>query len=399
MTAYFRLWSALALLLLLLAVALNYFVDPYGLYRPEKEGEWKPHAGVQGELAKTYQVLRQPLGTLILGNSRAEVGFDPQDTVWSEAARPVFNLGIPGKGPRAARRLFEHVLAYQPPRSLILGVDFLDFPVEPQARDSAEPALASRLLRSPDGSPNSGRWLQVLHDRAATLASLDAVIHSLNTVRQWDQAGTPHLTQEGFNPMHDYRRMAEVEGYFNLFRQRDKEYARSLARKPRNLFLAGTRTSFDFEDVNSILNQARARHIPVHVVIYPYHAHLLESMRMLGYWELFEDWKRELVRLAGAQGQDVRLWDFSGYHDYATEAAPKAGDRKTEVRWYWEAGHFQKELGRLILERIQGGGDPGFGQLLMAANLEEHLGRIREDGRRYRQGHGEVVSGLGQLAQ
>jgi hypothetical protein len=216
MTAYLRIWTPLILLLLALAAAFNFRVDPYGLYQPQTAGEWKPHAGSQGELVKPYQALRAPLGTLILGNSRAEVGFDPEDPAWSQGSRPVFNLGLPGKGPRTARRLFEHVLAGQPPRQLILGVDFLDFPIPPDARQEAEPALGARLLIGPDGQTNTMRWVQTWHDRAATLLSLDALAHSLDTWRQRGRPGVAHLTQAGFNPMHDYRRMAAGEGYSSL---------------------------------------------------------------------------------------------------------------------------------------------------------------------------------------
>jgi hypothetical protein len=399
MAAYLRLWLPLILLLLILAAIFNYLMDPYGLYRPQAEGMWKPHAGSQGELVKPYQAIRQPLGTLILGNSRAEVGFDPDDSAWQKAARPVFNMGIPGKGPRTARRLFEHVLAQHPPGLLVLGVDFLDFPIAPQARPEAEPALGARLLTGPAGQANPRRWIQVWHDRAATLLSLDALTHSLDTWRQRGRPGVPHLTQSGFNPMHDYQRMAAAEGYHNLFRQRDREYLRTLARKPRNLFLAGSRTSPGFEDIQAILQQARARRIPVQLVIYPYHARLLESLQIQGLWPLFEEWKRELARLASNQGDSVQLWDFSGYHVYATEPVPVAGDRASEVRWYWESGHFKSSLGHLMLERMRGNGDPALGHQITPANLEQHLSMIRQEGAAYRSAQPGLALDLERLAR
>jgi hypothetical protein len=399
MANYLRRWILTLLGLLLAAVGFNYAVDPYGLYRSGREGDWKPHATTQGDLVKPYLVLKHPPRTLILGNSRAEVGFDPRDTAWPEARRPVFNLALPGTGTRVARRLFEHALAAHPPESVVLGVDFMDFLVTPDAK-GGDPAMTRRLLNESASSPDPRRGLQMLHDGAATLASLDALLHSLDTLRVRGRPGVAHLTPDGFNPMHDYEQIAASEGYFNLFRQRDTENLRAYQRRPKNLYTRGTHTSPAFEDVMAILDSARARGIPVRVVIYPYHAHLLEILRITGCWELFEEWKRELAHRVASHGRDgAMLWDFSGYHRYAREVVPERGDRKTRVRWYWEAGHFKKELGHQVLERLFGAGDPEFGVMLTPDNVEAHLQAISLAGETYRQERPETVASLERLAR
>lgn len=399
MARYLRLWGLAVLALLLGAMSFNYWVDPYGLYRPRQAGDWKPHAATQGELVKPYLVLRHLPRTLILGNSRAEVGFDPADVAWPDAYRPVFNLALPGTGTRVARRLFEHVLAGHPPAALVLGVDFMDFLVSPDAQ-GGDPQMTRRLLVAPGGQPNPRRWLQMLHDGASTLASLDALIHSLDTLRLQARTGVADLTADGFNPMRDYEEIARREGYFALFRQRDVENIRAYRKRPKNLYSLGSRSSPPFEDVSAILDAARAHRIPVQVVIYPYHAHLLEILRITGFWDLFEEWKRELVRrIDQGDPQGAVLWDFSGYHRYALEAVPAAHDRSTAVHWYWEAGHFKKELGHLILERILGGKDEDFGVRLTRENVEAHLAAIRRDGQRYRLERVREIEELERLAR
>jgi hypothetical protein len=90
MASYLRIWFLALLILLTGAVTLNYWVDPYGLYRPYSEGDWKPNGATQGELVKPYLVLKHSPRTLILGNSRAEVGFDPEDTAWPKSAQPIY---------------------------------------------------------------------------------------------------------------------------------------------------------------------------------------------------------------------------------------------------------------------------------------------------------------------
>lgn len=375
----------LILALVLFAVmGVNWAVDPYGVYRNYRLDDWKPHAATQGALVKPYQVLRAAPRTLVLGNSRAEVGFDPQDVAWHTNDQPVYNLALPGTGVRAARRLLEHSLARHSIKRVVLGVDFMDFLVQPTGQ-FPEPALSGRLLRTPDGQPNAMRHWVMLKDGASTLASLDALLHSLDTLRQRQKNGVAHLTAAGFNPMHDYARMARAEGYYALFRQRDIENLRAYRQRPRHLFLYNTISSPPLDDVTAILQLARQHGIRVDLVIYPYHAHLLEIFDLTVQWTLFEDWKRELLkRVSATNYANARLWDFSGHHAYATEAVPAPGDTKSTVRWYWEAGHFKAALGHELLAQLQTGHAEGVGIELTSDNLEPHLARLRQQAARYR---------------
>lgn len=392
MSRYFRLWSLSLLVTLLAAIFLNYWVDPYGLYRNYQDGEWKPHAATQGALIKPYQVLQAQPRTLILGNSRAELGFDPDDTAWPPEMRPVYNLALPGSGPRTASRLFDHVLAANSPQAIVLGVDFMDFLVAPDAREY-DPAIVDRLLVIGNGRPNHWRWLTALHDGLSTLASLDAVLHSVDTLRVRDKTGVAHLTSSGFSPARDYQVMARQEGYFTLFRQRDVENLRTYEKRHRNLFVGDSGSSPAFDDVATILRAAAARQIPVKVVIYPYHGHLLEILWMTDFWPLFEDWKRKLTSLVATEGRgNAVLWDFSGYHEYTSERVPESTDRSTEVRWYWEAGHFKSTLGHEILQRIFANGSSDFGAILTPESVDRHLLALRTDGETYRLENAEALN-------
>ena len=155
----------------------------------------------------------------------------------------------------------------------------MDFLVSPEV-SKWEPEIIHRLLITPDGQINNKRWLQMMLEGAITLASLNAVLHSIDTVRMHGKKEVAHLTAAGFNPMHDYSRIARNEEYFNLFRQRDIENMRIYQKRSKNLFCRATHTSPAFEDVTAILDVAHAHGIHVKLVIYPYHAHLLEIFRI-----------------------------------------------------------------------------------------------------------------------
>jgi hypothetical protein len=93
------------------------------------------------------------------------------------------------------------------------------------------------------------------------------------------------------------------------------------------------------------------------LIIYPYHAQILALFEETGLANAFEEWKAAVTREVSAArqrhpGAQITLFDFSGYGSYNCERIPDKGDRATSTRWYWEAGHFKKQLGDILLESI-----------------------------------------------
>lgn len=97
----------------------------------------------------------------------------------------------------------------------------------------------------------------------------------------------------------------------------------------------------------------------------PYRAVVVKETQLTGAYamfaqygldSLFNDWRERLVKSAHAQaaesGADIRVWDFSGFTPHHCEAVPPPDDRKTQLKWYWEGGHFKKELGDLVLDQL-----------------------------------------------
>src|SRR5438552_18308256 len=132
--------SAAALLVAIFAVTL--VVDPYGLFRiVDVPGlnRIKSQAGERAVLFKRAGVERMRPAGLVLGNSRAEIGFDPESPAWPESARPVFNLALPGAGISAVTGDFAKALRGTTPKLVVVGLDFLDFRVDPSSGDTFRP--------------------------------------------------------------------------------------------------------------------------------------------------------------------------------------------------------------------------------------------------------------------
>jgi hypothetical protein len=363
------------------AVAMVVVIDPYGLYRLVSRpvfNQVKPQLKRYQKEIKVELALAAQADTLIIGNSRAEIGFNPLHPALAARASSPFNLALAGSRLSAARsQLASLRAAGRPPRTLIVGVDFLDFLVDPNAP-----------LHSPAVAPSSDAWMK-LQWQLDSAFSIDSLTDALGTLRLQRLADPESMTARGFNPFFEYRKMARDEGYYPLFQQRAVDYARRFAaRRPVLRSMLGQH-AVDVEHLQAILQQSAAEGAHISVVIYPYHAQIMALFEQAGMMPALEQWKAMLalqvegVRAAHPNAH-ITLWDFSGYGRYQCEPIPAKGDRTSATAWYWEAGHFKSGLGDLMLDRMlaQPASDApdGFGMMLstpvLAAN-ERRLGLER----------------------
>ena len=410
-----------SLLAVLLIAAANYLIDPYGIHRfIDRDGfnRRKPKAGNHSDLVKPYDVQRVRPRTLLLGNSRVEAGIDPESPLWPEASRPVYNMGLRGRRMDQARKSLQHVLGTAKPELVVLGLEFIDFVANErvaagaQAKMPETPEFDRRLLVKVDGSRNDFYPLQKAMDLASTLFSLNALLDSALTLALQHRSDQPDLTNRGFAPMREYERLARVEGYATLFRHVETSYLTTYLRRRKTLFADGSATSAELDQLQDLLKICRAHGIRLLLYIHPYHAHILESYRIAGLWPLFEEWKRGVVEMLEADARAhpgapaFVLWDFSGYNEITTERVPAASDGGRVMKYYWEAGHYRREVGEVMLARMLGnGGEHGrtpeaaFGARLGVQNIDGHLAAIRDARRRYADTRVDEIAALETIAQ
>jgi hypothetical protein len=360
------LWSTITIVAAV--AAFNLAVDPYGVFRVVDLAGFnriKVQASERGSLFKRSNLRRTRPNALILGNSRAEIGIDPDSPAWPRWAQPVFNLAIPGAGVGAVAGQFAEALDAVDPTLVVIGLDFLDFRVAP---DSDEHFATPRI--------HADLWREI-RERASALLTMAALADSVATVWAQRDPYPTGLTDAGFNLKRDYIRVAQREGYFAMFRQRDQENAANYLRGPKSVLQAHGRPAPAFDAVDYMIEASRSRGIRSRLVLYPYHAHTLMLFYLTGLWPAYEEWKRELVNRVDRAGKgiDVEIWDFTGFAPYADEQVPPPGDTRTELQWYWEAGHFKKALGDALLAQMFDGmpSIAPWGRRLTAANIEAEL--------------------------
>jgi hypothetical protein len=373
-------WMAASLLAgVLLTVLFVVVVDPYRLFRVVDIAGFnavKPRPDhYQSEIKLAGARALRP-AIVLMGNSRVDVGIDPDSENLRAASRTAYNLAIPGTGVGTSREQFDHLRAAgAAPATMLLGVEFFDFLLNPDGADA------------PDKPPPTGlaghRW------RVDTVFSLDALLDAAKTLRIQNDPDAGTMTGHGFNPLFDYLRIAREEGYHAIFLQRARENARSFSLAPHGIVRTRSDSSSDWRDLGGLLDAAAREKTEIHLIIYPYHAQLMAMLEQTGLWPVFEQWKlrllREVARLNAAHPEArVVLWDFSGYGALQCEAIPAKGDLANGTRWYWESGHFKAALGERMLERVFGAaatqaGPAEFGFRLNAANWNGNRDRIARE--------------------
>jgi len=362
----------------LLVVALVIVVDPYSLYglvnRPGLN-QVKPGLTRYQDEIKMTQALHSGASQLIFGNSRAEIGFDPDAPALAQGGA-AYNLAIPGTGITVAVGQLRHLRAEgMRPSNIVAGVEFLDF-MENQ------PVRAHVAYAAPQPHP-----VEKLSWRLQTLYSLTSVKDALGTLSIQHDGEANTMSAKGFNPLLEYQKFARVDGYHQMFAQRARENALSFTRKA----VGGLNEEEVRTEIGAFLDAAAAPGTDVHLIIYPYHTQILLLFEETGIWPAFERWKALLVEQVDAArrrhpGLHISLYDFSGFGVYNCEAIPAPNDRTSDTQWYWEGGHFKKALGDIVLAHALHP-VPGqeFGYALDAASSEQNRLRIAAERAQCRQ--------------
>ena len=342
-------WMLATMLGASLAVAgFVLLVDPYGLYGlvdlPGFNRVKPPVERYRNEI-RLVRADRFAPPIVIVGNSRMEVGVDPEGPPL--AGRNAVNLGLAGTGTVTAIGQLRHLAAGPAaPRRVIAGIDFVDAltvrPVDPAA------------MPAPITARQAG-WRDALW-RIDTLYSFASLRDALLTVAIQRDPDAAVATLRGHNPLRQYHQAARVEGYAALFSQRAAENTRKLtATANGGLNTAGVRA-----EVAALIDAAAGAQpgVAIDLVIYPYHAQLLALFEQASLWPRFEAWKEILVSEAEAGRRRhpharIAVHDFSGYGPIQCEPIPPAGSA-AGTRWYWEAGHFKPALGDVIVARVLG---------------------------------------------
>jgi hypothetical protein len=382
-TQYLRTFAILAGLFVLGAGGLNAVVDPYGLYGwVELSGfnAKKAYAYNHTRLAKQARAERIRAKTVIIGNSRVDVGLDPSSSAWPQNDRPVINLGVPGDGVEGLAASFGYAAHSVRADTVFVGLDFTDF-------------LVQSMGPMPDAEPGQ-RWRMV----PQTTFSTSAVLDSIQTVLAQSNRLSPAMTSNGFNLMIDHQAIVAQEGHFALGHQKIAKNMAMLAGRATSVLIVDGALSEPLKMLARIMESAAKDDVQTVFFIYPLHAQFLQSIALSGRWIEYEEWKRQVLSLwlsskTTAPGWQTALWDFGVLTNATEEAFPQPGDTRTQMQWWWEPGHFKAALGEQLLVQMLNQGE-GFGVRLSSTGIETLLEHQRIRLADYTARHPAIIANL-----
>ena len=367
---YYLKFLAVVSVNLSLIALLNIFIDPYKVMNsPIIVGinKVKPELNNHVRLFKAIEITRLETKMIVLGSSRSEIGLNPNHPALSNY-QPSYNLAITGANMYEVMRYFQHAIANQPNlKEIILGIDFFMF----NRFSKNKPDFKENRLET--------TWL-TLQDAFEVMFSLSALTASIETIN--------------YNKMEP-----NAIGYFHPNGMRDTKYYKSVIyqNQPSKTIFAKILQEFlhrpdlyktyqlsdeRLNNLKTIISTCQERGIKLTILISPSHASQWEAIRVANLWPVFEQWKREVVKMAP-------VWDFSGYNSITTE--PISNNMKN----YLDSSHYSKDVGDLILNRIfhyhEETVPADFGVLLTSANIESHLEKIRADREVWAKNHLDVV--------
>ncbi len=367
-----------ATVILLGAVAaVNYAVDPFGVYHYGKSWDWIHHrSGITHFLYahKAHAVQEAEPDALILGSSRALYGLDPHNAALPEKT---YNLGLEGADVYVDWRYLQHAAAAQMPKLVILALDIHDFhSTKGIVPEFSEDRLSVNVAGAPQHFSNFA-------DLGATLLSIKALYYSAKSLTAPAQ---PNFTYDkGFEPqaMLKLQRLDLARNVFAANRQ---------WMKPLTASSSGTLTDPRMMDAfGNIVAFCAVNHIRLIVLVQPLHASMTDQYTAR--WDEYSAWMKMLVAwMDHVPGTRHELWDFTGYEDVTTERFPQPTDTISHMQYFWECSHYQKKVGDMVLARIlTTSGPANFGHLVTAENLQEDLDRIQAEKLAWHSQHHVVV--------
>ncbi|MBD2294027.1 hypothetical protein H6G06_11120 [Anabaena sphaerica FACHB-251] len=260
----------------------------------------------------------------------------------------MYNLALDGAVSYEILRYLQHTLKNQPNlKEVIFGIDFFMF---------------NKFLGNQPGFDENRLEKNYLFpsDIMNSLFSLDTLEVSRKTI-------LASLQQENYDKYYG------ENGFMPNSKYRDGKAKIWFTKSINIYFQFNYKYKFNdkyFEDFQKIVKICREKNIKLKVFISPSHAIDLESIRVTGEWQTFENWKRKILKV-------TPVWDFSGYNSITTEPLQDVMEN------YADSSHYTKPVGDLILNRILGYKEKevpaDFGVLITPENIESHLAKIRAD--------------------
>ncbi len=391
----FGLYTVLTTVIIFIVIGgFNLVIDPYGVYRLVRipgVNVYKPVVYTNSRWAKAQAIEMIRPRSLVLGDSRTEIGIDPDSVYWRHRTSPSYNLSIASGNMQDTLAYFKYANSIVPIKHVILGLDLLMFKAGNNPMQRAGFSWLEGLQQRP-------RATDIPKNRTYGLFSLNASKASIQTILAQHGRDIAPFYANGMRdttPLVDRQARVGVKRQF-LASEKNFIYRHMYARTPTGEFLyaAHPMHSPGLDAFRELLDICVKSNIDIVVFISPVHARQLEIIRNEGSWDIFEEWERQIVNIVDLANKQlpkndaIPLWDFADYNAITMELPPAIGNKQASMKWYWESSHYKSAVGEIILEKIFDAKSKkpilnGFGTPLDKRTIEAHLSEIRRQQQNY----------------
>lgn len=347
--------------LISLIFAVNYFVDPYGIYNNKVFNFKKITQSEKMRFIKPLVVEQIKPKSIILGTSRAEHGFDPQHPYF---LKPSYNFGLTSASMYEVTTNLKFAIKQGALKEVLLVLDYRMFNDKNQKQiDEFESYF--------DGSKGRYHYLY----------SLDTFKDSLQTIFKTYKPYSMYHPQGHI--MHEYE-IAKIKkrgGQLDNMNKYEKNYYKLL--KPNYIYKDSKKSSF--KDFDELLYLCHKNHIKLEIIFGSSHIRQWEALSYYLGDDTFSKWKKDVVYRVEKISRELhqkpyKIIDFSIYHELTSEKMP---NRNQIMKYYYDASHYNQKLGSIILDTLNNNTQYiGFGIEINSKNIDQHLKHqksIKED--------------------
>ena len=321
---------------------LTWLVDPYAVLHDSTWpgfNRYKTDLDRRADLFKAHLVDTRHPEIVILGNSRAEVGFSANHPAFGNAR--VVNFSLTRASFPEIYRFYQYAVLHAPVRQVVTSIDIQSLR-ETDVRASLQDAGIGR-----DFSSWHARW-QLLKIHLSYDALEDAV---LTIIHQAEPARAALHGEDLGGRNEEY--MSEEVRRGGGSRRLSHAYI-DLEEIPQDISSAKARVSRNLELMRKMGTDACRRGIALKFVSPPIHTEILRAWER-SYGDDFLPWLlKETVRAVDSAANDCpaprpEIWSALDYTPVTTEPLPSPSAGRQLMRNYWEVIHFRQEVGNAVL--------------------------------------------------
>jgi len=351
---WIRVFVVISALLLLPVMAINFLVDPYGIYGVTLFKFDKIKQSEKMRLVKAIRVQEIKPKSVVIGTSRAQFGFDPNHEYFT---KPSYNLGVPACSVYESKLYLQWAVHQKNLEQVLLVLDYRMFNDKMKAQNNFENFFTS--------------------NRYEYLPSYTTFMDSLKTIKG---ASLYHqcLPNGQFEHSHNWNFILQEGGHFVGMPVKEAKYYRNFS---TDFSYYDTHRSA-FKDFDEIIDLCYKKNIKLEIIFGPSHVRQWEALDKYAGYGNWLKWKKMVVSRVAKSAEEnkktsFRVWDFAIYNEITTEKIPKNKD--TAMQYYWDSGHYKNELGLIVLNILTGKKtDHNLSVELNMENIDTHLNRLQQ---------------------